>query len=392
MLQNVLVPTPSQARAFPTGRLSIRACRTCGFVWNAAFDPARIDYSNDYNNSVQASETYLAHQNAMARRVLSQPGELHYLEIGCGEGEFIEHLDSTGRLTSATGFDPAFHGQRAFGPHITIHPEYFSAGSAAKIPAGMNIVCSRHTIEHVPDPRAFITDIAELVRARDLRLFLETPDVSWILENLAFEDFFYEHCSLFSPQSMRYLLAEFGLVCEVAAVYGDQYMWIEARTGTAGMAAEPDRRTADMSAACAFEEGIARTLGDWQDFIRRRAADGPVAVWGAASKGVTFALLMEGIDCAVDLNAAKQGGFMPVSAIPILAPEAAMERGVRTLIVMNPNYETEIRERVQQMGWDVLTVSLRRAGRPDADPAVGPDTPSDALPAGPQVGSAAAAS
>lgn len=354
VLQNVIVETEEQARAFPTARLKICGCKACGFVWNAAFDPSAIDYSSNYNNSVQASGVYLAHQRAMAAKVLSIPGDLHYLEIGCGEGEFIEALDATGRLASAVGFDPAFHGQREFGPHVTIWQEYFTTQTAEKVPGDINVVCSRHTIEHIPNPRDFIRDIAAFVKERNLKLFLETPDVSWIFRHTAFEDFFYEHCSLFTPHSMQLLLAEFGLKSEVSAVYNGQYMWVEAERGDGAVT---EKANLDLTEGYAVD--LSKAVDHWRAEIGRMKENGKVAIWGAASKGVTFSLLMETIDCAIDLNPSKQNCFMPVTAVPIVSPETARDMGVSAIIVMNPNYEAEIRAMIDEMNWPVTVTSLR---------------------------------
>lgn len=346
VLQNVIVSTREEALSFPVARLRICRCRHCSFVWNADFDPDAIDYNRQYNNSVQASGVYLAHQQSMAERVLALPGELTCLEIGCGEGEFLGVLEASGRLKRAIGFDPAHKGTQALSRNVEVHRAYFDGDVAKTLPDDINVVCSRHTIEHIPFPRPFIESIAAYVLDRKLPLFLETPDVSWILENNAFEDFFYEHCSLFSPESMAYLLGEFGLECTVEPVYGGQYMWISAKP--AGVAIEA--RVSDLSASSG-PEGISRALGYWETKVRQLGNAGPVAIWGGASKGVTFSLLVEGIDSAIDLNPSKQGCYMPVSAVPIVSPETALHRGVASIIIMNPNYRDEIRSRLDTLGW-----------------------------------------
>lgn len=346
VLQNVIVATEAEARAFPVARLRICRCHHCSFVWNADFDPEAIDYNLQYNNSVQASGVYLAHQQAMAEKVLAQPGSLKCLEVGCGEGEFLNVLSRSGRLERAIGFDPAHKGTYPLGAGIEVKRAYFDEAAAATLPGDINVVISRHTIEHIPEPRPFIASIAAYVTARNLPLFLETPDVSWILRHNAFEDFFYEHCSLFSPRSIRYLLAEFGLEAEVEAVYGGQYMWIAARPAAA-KARHPDAANDDQNAGA----GITGALAYWQDVVRRHGTSGKVAIWGGASKGVTFALLIDGVDCAIDLNRSKQNCFMPVSAVPILPPEEALARGVNTIIVMNPNYADEIRRQLDALGY-----------------------------------------
>lgn len=332
VLQNVIVETVDQALSFPVGKLRICHCHHCDFVWNADFDPAAIDYDSKYNNSVQSSGVYLAHQARMAERLLSLPGELVCLEVGCGEGEFLNALNRSGRLRRAIGFDPAHKGVQPLGSNITVLPAYFDEEVAKTLPADINVGCSRHTIEHIPSPRPFIKAIADYVRQHNLPLFLETPDVSWILGNHAFEDFFYEHCSLFSPRSMAYLLAEFGLQCRVDVVYGGQYMWIEALPAPSSSA-------------------IAEELCYWETKVQSLKPEGPVAIWGGASKGVTFSLLIDGFDCAIDLNQAKQGCFMPVSGMPIVSPETAIARGVQSIIVMNPNYRDEIRAQLDTMDW-----------------------------------------
>ena len=353
VLQNVIVKSQDDAARFPTGAIEMRACKCCGFVWNAAFDPAIIDYGADYDNSVQASGVYLKHQADMAERVMAHAAELDYLEIGCGAGEFLEVLDKTGRLHSAVGFDPAFKGQRRFGEHITIHREYFTLETSVKVPANITVVGSRHTIEHIPNPRDFIRDIAKFVQDRNVRLFLETPDVDWIFKNVAFEDFFYEHCSIFTHGTMRRLLGEFGLAADVSPVYKDQYMWVEATAG------RPTSTAFDATLPNQYMEQSRDALAYWRGAVAAMRKDGPVAVWGAASKGVTFALLIDGIDCAIDLNPTKQSCFMPVSATPIVSPEAAQARGVASIIVMNPNYEAEIRAKVQAMDWGAEVRSIR---------------------------------
>ena len=72
---------------------------------------------------------------------------------------------------------------------------------------------------------------------------------------------------------------------------------------------------------------------------------GRVALWGAGAKGATLANLVdpegELIDCVVDLNPSKQGGFIPGTGHPIVSYTALPVRDVRTAILMNPNYRAE---------------------------------------------------
>ncbi len=354
VLQNVIVKTEEEALSFPVARLKICRCEACDFVWNADFDPDAIDYNASYNNSVQGSAVYRAHQAAMAGRILSRPGTFNCVDIGCGEAEFLQELTASGRIGKAIGFDPAFKGLHPIDERISVRTVYFDEETARDLPDDIHVVCSRHVIEHIPAPRPFIEAIAAYVKSRNLPLFLETPDVEWIFRNNAFEDFFYEHCSLFSPRSMAVLLAAYGLECRVEPVYGGQYMWIEAWPARAAAGDTPPAPSDAVSHA-----GIAEALSYWETKLADLRREGPVAIWGGASKGVTFSLLVDGVDAAIDLNPAKQGCFMPVSATPIVSPEAALERGVRSIVVMNPNYLGEIRTRLKEMNWQGTLLTLQ---------------------------------
>jgi hypothetical protein len=77
-------------------------------------------------------------------------------------------------------------------------------------------------------------------------------------------------------------------------------------------------------------------------------------VWGAASKGVIYSLqaIKAGyfIRCAVDVNPAKQGKYLPVTGIEVMSPEQVIRRLPENthVIIMNSNYRDEIIEMSQQ--------------------------------------------
>ena len=46
----------------------------------------------------------------------------------------------------------------------------------------------------------------------------------------------------------------------------------------------------------------------------------------------------------------KQGGFLPGSGHPIIAPKELEAHGIRWVIAANRNYEQEIKKQLQDMG------------------------------------------
>jgi hypothetical protein len=73
-------------------------------------------------------------------------------------------------------------------------------------------------------------------------------------------------------------------------------------------------------------------------------------LWGAASKGVVFAAkspeaIKRKFIFAIDINPSKQGHFMPLSGVEVVDPATGVARldPSSLVIIMNPNYEQEIR-------------------------------------------------
>ena len=110
VLQNRVWPTLEQALQAPTGTLALTWCARCDHIWNAAFDPDAELYDPSYDNRQDASPAfrdYLSERmEALAEHVA--PGDT-IVEIGCGQGAFLEALCARAG-TTGRGFDPSFRG------------------------------------------------------------------------------------------------------------------------------------------------------------------------------------------------------------------------------------------------------------------------------------------
>jgi hypothetical protein len=366
VMMHRLFPTQAAARATPHGVLDIVACNACGFAWNRSFNPDLITYDDAYDNDQTNSAAFLAHVKARAVDVVAAvPGNqpIDYLEIGCGQGSFIGEVAMTaaGRLRSAEGFDPAWRGPDGTGPNGSrIHKVYFDQANRHRLTHAPTVAATRHTIEHVPDPVAFLTTIrAALGPESNTRLFIETPCIAWVLRHEAMQDLFYEHCSIFTADSLRYAMEKSGFRDVVVGhVFGGQYLWA---SGAAGQAndqpkAQPPSDLANLSKA------RERFTAKWSAAVAAAKANGPVAIWGAGAKGVTFALLTDPtattFNCAIDINPGKQGLHLAGSGLQVLAPDAAAARGPKTIFVMNPNYLDEIGRLARDAGMSATLVPI----------------------------------
>jgi hypothetical protein len=231
------------------------------------------------------------------------------------------------------------------------------------------IVC-RHVIEHIADPIALLNLVRGTVDGTGATLFFETPCVEWILSNDVIWDLFYEHCSYFTAASLRTVFERSGFaVRSVENVFGGQYLWLNATPADTPVALrlEPGRIPA---LARHFAETEAAHVLALRLRLEQLGSTGGVALWGAAAKGVTLANLVDPdrrlLACVVDLNPNKQGGYLPGTGHPIVAPDDLRRWKVETAIVMNPNYVDENARLLEQAGVHVRLVDLMNTGEVDA--------------------------
>ena len=114
--------TPEDARAITTGDIALSLCEHCGFVFNAAFDGAKQDYFHDYVSTQAMSPVFNSFHKRLALDLIDRHG-LHgrdVVEIGCGQGEFLELLCTLAN-NRGTGFDPAYEPGRALPDGRTHH-------------------------------------------------------------------------------------------------------------------------------------------------------------------------------------------------------------------------------------------------------------------------------
>jgi hypothetical protein len=83
------------------------------------------------------------------------------------------------------------------------------------------------------------------------------------------------------------------------------------------------------------------------------AARGPVALWGAGSKGVTYLNLMSevaAVEAVIDINPRKAGWGVPGTSLVVDGPERLRAVQPRTVLAANPIYVDEIADRLDSIG------------------------------------------
>lgn len=356
----LLLDTLDEARTFPTGDMELGFCHACGFLANIAFREA--EYSARYEETQGFSPLFVEWGRKLAQRWVEKYNlqGRSVLEIGCGKGEFLTWMVEAG-AGRGTGIDPGVHPERIHtdvDDRLTWIADFYSAKYAQLVADA--VVC-RHTLEHVPSVRDFMTMVRRAIGDRlETVVLFELPDVKRVLDEVAFWDIYHEHCSYFSLGSLARLFRRTGFeVLHLELDYDDQYLLIEALPSASAPApGDPSPVEDDIEMLRYGVEKYHNEVGALRESWRARLADlrargGKAVIWGAGSKGVSFLTnlgLRDEIEYAVDINPFKAGKFMAGTGHQIVAPEFLRRYRPDLVVVMNSIYLDEIRNQLDDLG------------------------------------------
>jgi hypothetical protein len=364
----LLMPTLEVAISYPKRDMALAFCADCGFISNTVFDPTVHEYSTEYEETQSFSGTFRSFHSKLAASLIAKY-DLHgktIVEIGCGKGDFLTLLCERGP-NRGIGFDPAFVSDRnpaRQGTDVTFIQDFYSE-KYAHIQA--DFFCCKMTLEHIPETAQFVHTVRRAIGdSPDTIVFFQVPDVIRVLQDCAFWDIYYEHCSYFCAGSLSRVFREAGFqVLETWTDYDDQYLMITARPSLGIPESNRAEREAPALVSGAIKDFLkqqsARVLY-WRQQLRDMQHKGQRAVvWGSGSKGVAFLTCLDlngAIEYVVDINPYRQGKFMAGTGQEIVAPEFLRQYQPDVAIVMNPIYQAEIREDLQRMGLTTNVLSV----------------------------------
>jgi SAM-dependent methyltransferase len=350
--QNVLVNCYEKAKSVPQGKLDLHFCLDCTFLFNASFDENLVGYGISYENAQNHSKIFEKHIDKLIFRITQekQINQHSILEIGCGNGYFLRKLIEANK-NSGCGFDKSL-GSNGSDDRLSLLGKYYDEQDAGDFDA----VISRHVVEHILDNNSLISLLKR--KNPSAQYFIETPSLEWIVNHNAFYDIFYEHCSYFSKKSLHFLFERHGIcVDKIDAIFEGQYLWLESTANKKSPFNEIGLSLSDIER---FFEEMENERITYIELISHQLKNKNIAIWGAGAKGVTFANFvdstLEKIKCIIDINPNKCGKFLPGSGHPIVSPSVLLEQDIDVIIIMNPNYSTEIRKIASNKDYHFITV------------------------------------
>lgn len=356
----LLFSSSDKAINFPKGNVILGFCSNCGFITNMAFNPKIVDYSSLAPEEQGSSDTFNKFIDSLANRLIETYNirNKEILEIGCGRGDFLALLCRLGN-NKGVGIDPSTITGDLKSPlsnDLVFIRDFFSAKYADYIG---DLVCCRHTLEHISQTSVFVKNLRALIGTNYETInFFEVPDTTRILKEVAFWDIYYEHCSYFTLGSLARLFRLNNFEIEyLSKDYFNQYLLIDSKPtkqlSEKYFDSEETVKTTSKN-VLDFSVNSSKKIEKWKTILNTIKEEKKKAIiWGSGSKCVGFMTtlnMVNEVNYIIDINPLRHGKFVSGVGKQIMPPEFLRKYNPDVVIIMNPVYITEIKRDLNNMG------------------------------------------
>lgn len=367
-LANNLLTSPSQeAGGEPRFPLIVDVCESCFLMQlRELVSPVRLFSEYLYFSSF--SDTMLKH----AREAVEQHTADYALgarslvvEIASNDGYLLQYFQQRG--VPSLGIEPAVNiAKVAQEKGIDTRVEFFSKALAEQLVAEgkqADLILGNNVFAHVPVINDFVAGIAILLKPDGVAA-LEFPWGHDMVRHLEFDTIYHEHVYYFNAVALVPLFRRHGLEIfriEKLPIHGGSLRIHASKTGRraveSSVHAIVQEETSEGATTMAYYANFFRAVVALKKSLMELLADliskgHSIAAYGASAKGTTLinycGIGREMLSFIVDRSTYKQGKFSPGMHLPILAPEALLEKRPDYTLLLTWNFADEILAQQQE--------------------------------------------
>jgi 2-polyprenyl-3-methyl-5-hydroxy-6-metoxy-1,4-benzoquinol methylase len=338
IFQNKISKSVDIALSIPIKEIDVRYSQTNHCYENILFEEINDSYDFDYDNNQNSSPRFQKHVadiiNEFKRRFDTSTS---IVEIGCGNGYFIDELFKAG-YHNVIGYDKAYSGASPL-----IRSKFLDTADECTA----DLIVLRHTLEHIKNPKMFLNFLSQMKNSRGEApyIYIEVPNMTYILKNLMFEDIFYEHVNYFTDFSFDEMFPK----NDYLETFDDQYISVFAKLSDLS-----SNEDLVVSYSKKYTDQKFEILQEKRDRIIHDYSNKKLIIWGCGAKGNTLAFMLKqknsNIEIAcVDVDTNKQGKYLSGSGFLIQAFEDVADvSSYDSILVMNSSYVNEIKDIIPQ--------------------------------------------
>jgi len=372
----------------PRFPLRVAYCAQCALVQIIDSINADVLFDEEYPYYSSFSPALLAHSKANVQDLIKNRGlgpSSLVIELASNDGYLLKNYVDAG--IPVLGIDPATGpAEAAVAIGVPTLNTFFTVELAQQLVSQdkrADVIHANNVLAHVPDLNGFVQGIRETLKDDGVAV-IEVPYLKPLIDHLEFDTIYHEHMCYFSVRALDNLFRRNGLYLNEIrhlSIHGGSLRLFVERIERVGasvrdqLAIERAEGLDRIDYFRSFAKQVATVRSDLLKLIHGLKAQGArIAAYGAAAKGATLinyvGLGSAVIDFVVDRNVHKQGRYMPGQRIPILPPEALLERKPDYVLVLAWNFIDEIAAQqsayLDQGGHFILPVPVPRIYEPQA--------------------------
>jgi SAM-dependent methyltransferase len=343
--------------------LELAFCPECTLVQITETVSPEMLFS-DYLYRSSFSDTMLVHAKALVERMIRERGldaTSRVIEVASNDGYLLQYYKAKG--IPALGIEPAANiaaiAEREKGIETLVDFFGRSLGERLRQEGRRADVFHAHNVfAHVPDPGDFLAGLHRVLAPEGVAV-VEAPYVKELVNKNEFDTIYHEHFSYYSLTAVDRMTQRHGLrVIDVEhlPIHGGSLRYF---IGHEGRAVSPAARELlaeekrwgvdDFSFYAGFADRVWRLRDELRTLLQELKAKGKrIAVYGASAKGSTLLNACQIgsalVDFVVDRSTSKQGRYTPGTHLPVLPPEALLEKTPDYVLLLTWNFAEEILE------------------------------------------------
>lgn len=314
------------------------------YPYYSSFSPALLRHSRE--NALNLIEVRKLHSSSLVIELASNDGYLLK--------NFVEYKIPVLGIDPADG--PAIAAQAAGVPTLC---DFFTLPLAEKLAARgkADVIIANNVLAHVADTHGFVEGIRTLLKEDGVAV-IEVPYVRDLVQHCEFDTIYHEHLCYFSVTALDRLFRMHSMFLndiEHLSIHGGSLrLYVEKREAVASVVLEmlkdEKREQVDkISYYRDFAGRVERIRSSLHALLMSLKESGArIAAYGAAAKGSTLInysrIGTDLVEFIVDRNTHKHGLYMPGQHIPIVAPEALVQRRPDYVLLLAWNFADEILE------------------------------------------------
>lgn len=195
-------------------------------------------------------------------------------------------------------------------------------------------------LEHFPDPKKVLLQIRNNLSSEGVGI-VDVPNFEMIAKERVFSELVIDHLFYFTKPTLTLTLLSIGF---------DVLRINELLDGYILSATVRKRQPIDF--VDSFKEQQNKLINDIQNYIAKFSS---IAIWGAGHQTFFLLSLMKDISrisYVIDSFPIKQGKYIPITHIPIMAPNILKSKPVEAILIMVGGFYYEVPDQIKSLGLD----------------------------------------